>query len=268
MSKERLLDELAEKARKSLPRGEAESLVAEARDHLDAAIAARLELETPTAAAEIESVAAFGSVDHVVRRAVAVRRGRWHTPVLALLTLLGSGWLPLALSSENSAFSLAVLAFLALIVPFAMACESRRPRRSLVASATVFWLLSTGLLASVCGPYEGYPTGRGTLTGIADFYAGHADARFRREAKYDRLGWPTAELRNRTQRDRTLFASMSAAARRASRTVDLATSARLATLATTAFALYLALLYALGAGCERLAARESLWSRCDFWRSE
>lgn len=130
MGKARLLDELAQRAGKSLPRDLSCALLAEASDHLDADIAARIELGTSPEAAEVEAVTAFGPVDQVVRREVTLRQGRWHTPVLVALTALGATWLPLALSGTvlgNALFSLAALVFLALVVPFIMACATRRP---------------------------------------------------------------------------------------------------------------------------------------------
>ena len=271
MNRDRFLDELAVRAGKSLPCDLARALLAEAIDHLDADIAARIELESPPEVAEVEAVAAFGPVGRLVRREVAVRQGRWHTPVLTALTVLGATWLPLILSGTKfgtAAFSFASLAFVALVVPFMMSCATRRPGRSLLTSIAAFWLLTTALLVATCGPYYGGPMGRSSLAGIADFYAGHAEARVRREAKYDRIGWPSPELRTRTRQDRVSFTTMSEVARRASQTVDLKGSARVAAVAAIAFALYLALLYGIGAWCERLMARGSRWTRWDFWRPE
>lgn len=110
--------------------------------------------------------------------------------------------------------------------------------------------------------------GRSTLSGIADFYAGDAEARARREVEHDRLGWPSPELRMRTQRDRLAFATMSDRARRASRAIDPVGPARLATEAAAIFALYLVLPYGIGAWCGRMVARGSRWARWDFWSPE
>lgn len=76
MSRERLLTELADEAQRSLPHVEATALVAEARDHLEDDVQARLELGATPEEAERQAVAAFGEVRAVAGTIVQRVEGR------------------------------------------------------------------------------------------------------------------------------------------------------------------------------------------------
>ncbi len=262
------LADLELRARKSLTREAADSLLSEAREHLDLSIQARLELGDAPRDAELQAIAAFGPSGRIVRRESALRRGRRQRPALVAMVLSGSAWLPLALSQNAAWFALSALGFVAAALVFATSCEARRPRRTFAASVAAFWLLSTLLLAVFCGPYYNAPMGRGSLARIADFYQGYAEARIRRQAKYAHAGWPSAELKARTERDRANYAALSAVAREASTAVDLPGSTLWASLATVAYAAYLVLMAFVGAWCERASAQDPRPSRWDYWRPQ
>ena len=268
---QRYLDDLAVEASRCLPPGDALVLLDEVRDHLHASVQARLELGDDPAHAQAKAVAAFGNARTVVRRESVARRTRRQPALMATLVVSGALLLPLSAVGGSTAawgFLLTILVFLASAVAFAVTCEARRPWRMALRSGAAFWALSTLVLTALCAPYHGIPTGRATLARIAGFYADHAEARVRRQAKYDRLGWPSAALEAQTETDRVLFTTLSADARTAAASVDLPRSALWATLATTVFGAYLALLCALGVLCERNAAKHARGSRWDFWRPE
>lgn len=159
----RFLDRLAQEAGKSLPPQEVESLVAEAREHLEDAIQARLELRMSFQEAEAEAIAAFGLSRQVVeaslpRSAPRLRIGLFASgyALAGLYTLFSWRFMDYYPDSVEALFA----AWLVLGLAFAaVAFHARRPASAPVVltgmvGAVAFWLLM-GLTWIDLKPYGG-----------------------------------------------------------------------------------------------------------------
>ena len=145
MNRETFLRQLADEAGKSLPAADVQALVAEARDHLDDSIQARLELGLTAEEAEWEAIAAFGTARRVGRE--VARQEPWvdrrflAAVVGLVLVVLGTIHSPAHVSDGVAcAFgALIILAHVALVV------ASVYPRRFQVATlAFVYFSLGLG----------------------------------------------------------------------------------------------------------------------------
>ena len=148
---EGFLERLARETGRSLPASEADALVAEARDHLEASIQARLELGDEPEAAERNAIAAFGKPKDVVGRMAAINRARFHPFFLGCTTAsaLGAAFAVLASPTLGSRFvTVAWLVFSVMFGGFVKSSEARRPWTSVLVAVAVFWAAFTAICAA------------------------------------------------------------------------------------------------------------------------
>ncbi len=146
-----LLDELERHARCSLSSEKTETLVAEAAEHLDASIRARLELDTLPEIAEREAILEFGNPKEIVARFAAVNRARFQPFFLGCVTFAALGAAFSVLASPVLGGHLVTVAWFVFSVTFGAfvkVSEARRPWLPLFVAVGVFWVGFSALCAA------------------------------------------------------------------------------------------------------------------------
>lgn len=160
------LSDLERRARLRLASREVESLVADAREHLEESIKARLELGDAPAVAQREAIAAFGCPKNLIQAANAVHRARFQSLFLGCSAVSGLAWAFAILASPvlgSWAVIVTGLTFFAFLGMCVEASKVRRPLAPVLVVTAAFWLAFTPLCA-----WWGRNGGTGTWTAPTD----------------------------------------------------------------------------------------------------